>query len=560
MGWLADRYRRPPIIGWANLAFAGFLASCGCGHQRVPAVLGAARRRRREVEHLPGARFDDRRRLPDQRARAHQRLAGDGRRASSACSARSSSPASRRSPVATTAGGGRSCCSASRSRSWRSSRSSCRNRRAASSRSRTCSARSSRTSSRRRSRSKPRSPGSGRSARSRPSSSRSRRMGFGLFTVAGAHQPLHGGRVRHRHLRPGRARHHRRHRRAARAALRRAVLRPASTAAIPRERLRFVGLMILPAALLTPVQYFMPNVIAVHDRGHPAADPAVGRRSRWCEPVLQSVVPVPAAGHGLGARVDLHLLHRRDRRRAPLRAAHRRVRLAYRGDRDRRPVDDRRRVPDPPRARRSSATTCRWSSPSSRRRWTSTGASSSTPTEIPALQVADIDFAYGPVQVLFDVGFEVRKGEVLALLGTNGAGKSTILRAIAGLGHAATRRRAAQRPHHHLHDARAAGAARYPHPARRQGRVPGDDGAREPGDGGVRVPRRRRRLPASARPRVRAVPRARRTTTHGRVAAVGWSAADAGAGDDAAPRPRGARHRRALARPRAARRAGAARA
>jgi ABC-type branched-subunit amino acid transport system ATPase component len=32
------------------------------------------------------------------------------------------------------------------------------------------------------------------------------------------------------------------------------------------------------------------------------------------------------------------------------------------------------------------------------------------------------------------VGLEVRKGEVLALLGTNGAGKSTILRVIAGLG------------------------------------------------------------------------------------------------------------------------------
>ena len=57
-----------------------------------------------------------------------------------------------------------------------------------------------------------------------------------------------------------------------------------------------------------------------------------------------------------------------------------------------------------------------------------------SPTEIPALQVADIDFSYGHVQVLFDVGFEVRRGEVLALLGTNGAGKSTILRVIAGLG------------------------------------------------------------------------------------------------------------------------------
>ena len=52
---------------------------------------------------------------------------------------------------------------------------------------------------------------------------------------------------------------------------------------------------------------------------------------------------------------------------------------------------------------------------------------------VPALQLADIDFSYGPVQVLFDVNFEVQKGETLALLGTNGAGKSTILRVISGL-------------------------------------------------------------------------------------------------------------------------------
>ena len=51
----------------------------------------------------------------------------------------------------------------------------------------------------------------------------------------------------------------------------------------------------------------------------------------------------------------------------------------------------------------------------------------------PALQLVNIDFSYGPVQVLFDVGFELYKGETLALLGTNGAGKSTILRVISGL-------------------------------------------------------------------------------------------------------------------------------
>ncbi|MCW2572351.1 MAG: transporter related [Frankiales bacterium] len=49
------------------------------------------------------------------------------------------------------------------------------------------------------------------------------------------------------------------------------------------------------------------------------------------------------------------------------------------------------------------------------------------------LQIRNLDFSYGPVQVLFDVDMVVRKGEVLALLGTNGAGKSTVLRAISGL-------------------------------------------------------------------------------------------------------------------------------
>jgi ABC-type polysaccharide/polyol phosphate transport system ATPase subunit len=53
--------------------------------------------------------------------------------------------------------------------------------------------------------------------------------------------------------------------------------------------------------------------------------------------------------------------------------------------------------------------------------------------EVPLLQLANIDFSYGPVQVLFDVNFEIHRGECVALLGTNGAGKSTILRVISGL-------------------------------------------------------------------------------------------------------------------------------
>jgi ABC-type branched-subunit amino acid transport system ATPase component len=56
------------------------------------------------------------------------------------------------------------------------------------------------------------------------------------------------------------------------------------------------------------------------------------------------------------------------------------------------------------------------------------------PGDIPVLQLRNIDFAYGPVQVLFDIHLDVRRGETLALLGTNGAGKSTVLRVVSGLG------------------------------------------------------------------------------------------------------------------------------
>ena len=49
------------------------------------------------------------------------------------------------------------------------------------------------------------------------------------------------------------------------------------------------------------------------------------------------------------------------------------------------------------------------------------------------LEVRDLDVAYGFLQVLFGASIEVRRGELVALLGTNGAGKSTLLRAVAGL-------------------------------------------------------------------------------------------------------------------------------
>jgi len=49
------------------------------------------------------------------------------------------------------------------------------------------------------------------------------------------------------------------------------------------------------------------------------------------------------------------------------------------------------------------------------------------------LSCRDVGAGYGGVQVLFGVDFDIRRGEMVALLGTNGAGKSTFLKAISGL-------------------------------------------------------------------------------------------------------------------------------
>jgi branched-chain amino acid transport system ATP-binding protein len=56
-----------------------------------------------------------------------------------------------------------------------------------------------------------------------------------------------------------------------------------------------------------------------------------------------------------------------------------------------------------------------------------------TMTTTPLLELRDVDAGYGPFRALFDVSLRISPGRVVALLGANGAGKTTIARVASGL-------------------------------------------------------------------------------------------------------------------------------
>ena len=51
----------------------------------------------------------------------------------------------------------------------------------------------------------------------------------------------------------------------------------------------------------------------------------------------------------------------------------------------------------------------------------------------PLLEVSNLSAAYGPFRTLFDIDLTISEGQAIALLGSNGSGKSTIARVLSGL-------------------------------------------------------------------------------------------------------------------------------
>lgn len=62
-----------------------------------------------------------------------------------------------------------------------------------------------------------------------------------------------------------------------------------------------------------------------------------------------------------------------------------------------------------------------------------TGGATPSGASVPALEVEGVSASYGPYRALFDISFAVPEAGVTALIGSNGAGKSTVARVVSGL-------------------------------------------------------------------------------------------------------------------------------
>lgn len=199
----------------------------------------------------------------------------------------------------------------------------------------------------------------------------------------------------------------------------------------PARAMRFIALLVLPGALLTPIQFNMPNPVLFTLVSIPGAVLA-GAAFTMISPIIQGVVPYRLRSLGIafaalyvflfgavgGALLGAALASSFGEKAAIIAIAIPSsivgAWLMFRGSGSIR--EDLEMVVGDIREEQ-----------------TERERQARDPESIPALQLAGVDFSYGNVQILFDVDLHVEAGETLALLGTNGAGKSTILRVICGL-------------------------------------------------------------------------------------------------------------------------------
>lgn len=200
----------------------------------------------------------------------------------------------------------------------------------------------------------------------------------------------------------------------------------------PERAVRFVGMLLLPVAVLVPVQYLMPNLALFIIVGAISAT-FLGAAFSLVQPALQAVFPYRLRGAGtavaaialvavggVGGSLIVGFLQDEFGDRPAIIGVSLAVMplgawLIVRGARHAR--HDLSLLVSQIREERSEHNV-RLASP---------------PDDIPVLHVSDIDFSYGHVQVLFDFDLKVMRGETVAVLGANGAGKSTAFCVIAGL-------------------------------------------------------------------------------------------------------------------------------
>lgn len=200
----------------------------------------------------------------------------------------------------------------------------------------------------------------------------------------------------------------------------------------PDRALRIMGSLLLPLTVLVPIQYFMPNLVGFVILGA-INGTLLGAAFSMISPAIQAVVPYRLRGMGtaiitffmfavggVGGGLVSAFLQNEVGERPTI------ILLTVVSM----PVGGWYIIRGAGRMRHDlSLVVAELQEEQSEQHRQATVA----PEDIPAIQLNNIDFSYGQVQVLFDLAFDVRRGECLALLGTNGAGKSTVLRVISGL-------------------------------------------------------------------------------------------------------------------------------